>query len=500
MKILINLLILLSFVLLSGCKNSQKETDLTITVNRDLIKYQMSGGIGASWHAISEAKIDEGEEYEWALRYKNSRGSAWGGNPPVENTKAWEQIFHHAKWLGINWVRVELSARMYEPERNQFDWENDEMRALYKILDWCEENNVHVFLQQMWSNVKWNSYPKVQPLLSAPKSVDDFAIGLSTLVEYLQKQKKYTCIKWLCITNEPPGGNWGSWWSKGEENAPLTPAFKAVRKALDDKGIETPISGPDWTDLPIFDEQKIDFDEYIGAYDIHSYHGINPEQQKILGEWSAWAKKKNKPMFLSEIGNMNLGWKDSHPGPKTFEAALSNMESILRGMEVGIHAFNRWSFTNRGDLDGQWQLIRTWDLDKKEYLKDVVPEHTAYYGYGIITRFNANNSKVIETQTGDNSHILCQTIISPSGKMTSYILNKGENEIDVKIQINGKGKSNLFLYQITKPALENPDFKLDPVKKFTASKKNITIHLPAKSISTLSEFKLQDNDFGIITN
>ena len=385
----------LGIFLISGCHNSSKERDYTITINRNIVKYQMAGGIGASWHAISEAEIDENEEYEWALRYINSRGSAWGGNPPVTDTKAWEQVYDHAKWLGINWIRVELSARMYEPERNQFDWDNVEMQALYKILDWCEENNADVFLQQMWSNVKWNSYPGVQPLLSAPKSIDDFATGLSTLVSYLLEQKQYSCIKWLCLTNEPPGGNWGSWWSKGPEDAPLTPAFKAVREALDSKGIDLPVSGPDWTDLPVFDANKIDFDAYIGAYDIHSYHGINQDQQKTLAEWANWAKEKNKPLFLSEIGNMDLGWKESHPGPKTFDAALSNLESILRGMDVGVHAFNRWSFTNRGDLDGQWQLIRTWDIEKKEYLKDVVAEPTAYNGYGIITRFNANNSRVV---------------------------------------------------------------------------------------------------------
>jgi len=221
-----------------------------IEINADHIVHEMAGGIGASWHAISKAKIDEGEEYKWALRYINSRGSAWGGNPPVSDTAAWRQIYAHAGWLGLNWVRVELSARMYEPERNRFDWNNEEMQALYNILDWCGEHGADVFLQQIWSNVKWNAYPGVQPLLSAPKSLDDFAEGLGRLVEHLVKVKKYTCIKWLCITNEPPGGTWGSWWSMGDKGAPLTPALKAVKKVLEEKNLNVGLSGPDWTDLP----------------------------------------------------------------------------------------------------------------------------------------------------------------------------------------------------------------------------------------------------------
>ncbi|VAW16305.1 hypothetical protein MNBD_BACTEROID01-1631, partial [hydrothermal vent metagenome] len=131
-------LILLSILIIPGCGGNQNTVDkLTISINRDIVKYQMEGGIGASWHAISKAKIDESKDYKWALRSVNSRGSAWGGNPPVSDTKAWSQIYDHAKWLGLNWIRVELSARMYEPEKGRFDWGNEEMMALYNILDWC---------------------------------------------------------------------------------------------------------------------------------------------------------------------------------------------------------------------------------------------------------------------------------------------------------------------------------------------------------------------------
>jgi hypothetical protein len=41
----------------------------------------------------------------------------------------------------------------------------------------------------------------------------------------------------------------------------------------------------------------------------------------------------------------------------------------------------------RGRLDGQWQLVRTWDIAKKRYCNEVTPEAVAHYGYGIISRF-----------------------------------------------------------------------------------------------------------------
>ncbi len=488
MKLLkITSLVILTFLTINCSHQEQSAID----INSDREIYRMAGGIGASWHAISQATIDESPEYKWALRYSNSRGSAWGGNPPVTDSLAWQQIFRHASWLGFSWIRVELSARMYEPERNRFDWDNEEMKALYKILDWAESNGADVFLQQMWSNVKWNAFPGVQPLLSAPRSTSDFAEGIGNLAEHLLKVKKYTCIKWLCITNEPPGGSWGSWWSTGEKDAPLTPALEEVRKVLDQKNLNIQLSGPDWTDLPVFDSTKIDFDRFIGAYDIHSYQGIDDEKQKILQEWARWAGRHNKPLFLSELGDMKLGWKDTNPGPKSFKAALSNAESILRGLDAGVGAFNRWSFTNRGDLDGQWQLIRTFDTENKKYYEKIDPEPAAFYGYGIITRFCAKNSSVVSTAPVSYREIMSQTLKSPKGELTTYILNKGDEEQTVRVRITGTFKKDFFLYRATENEVTRPGFRMDPVGKFTINnKKEITLKIPGRSICTLTNMEV----------
>lgn len=469
-----------------------------IRIHSDNERYIMAGGIGASWHAISLDSIDVSPDYKWALRYKNSRGSAWGGNPPVSDTAAWEQIYKHAGWLGLSWIRVELSARMYEPERNKYDWDNEEMSALYNILDWAENNKADVFLQQMWSNVKWNSYPGVQPLLSAPRSPEDFAEGLSSLVDHLLNVKKYTCIKWICITNEPPGGSWGSWWSAGDNDAPLTPALKEVRRVLDEKKLNIPISGPDWTDLPAFDPKKIDFDQYIGAYDIHSYQGIDDDKQHILEQWAEWANQHKKPLFLSELGDMRIGWKDTNTGPKSFQASLSNAESILRGLAAGVSAFNRWSFTNRGDLDGQWQLIRTWDIENQRYYDSIDVEPAAFYGYGIITRFCTKYSSVLNTEPVTNNDILSQSLKNSKGEITTYILNKSDREQTISLSISGTFKKDFFLYEVTEEEVMKSGFRMDPVKEISIrDKKEIILKIPAHSICTLTNMHVMHNEMAL---
>lgn len=492
MKYILGTIIILLTAAGTGCTGHEYTK---IKIHSDQIRYRMAGGLGASWHAISQDSIDESPGYKWVLHEKNSRGSAWGGNPPVENSAEWAQLYKYASWLGFTWIRVELSARMYEPERGKYDWDNKEMAALYKILDWAECNGADVFLQQMWSNVKWNSYPGVQPLLSAPESVEDFAEGLGSLAEHLLKVRKYTCIRWLCITNEPPGGSWGSWWSTGDKDAALTPALKEVRRVLDSKNLDLSLSGPDWTDLPVFDSSKIDFDRYIGAYDIHSYQGMDEAKQEILRQWAEWAGKHKKPLFLSEMGDMRIGWKDSNPGPKSFAAALSNAETILRGMEAGAGAFNRWSFTNRGDLDGQWQLVRTWDTEHKKYFDTIKVEPQAFYGYGIITRFCSKNSYVAYTEPFHNKNILTQTIRNLSEEITTYFLNKSEKEETIKLSLSGAGNVRFFLYEVTDKLTSQPHFRLDPVKEYTIrDSREIVLTLPPLSICTLTNMHVTHDE------
>ena len=55
-------------------------------------------------------------------------GSGWGGYPRAEDDAAWRQIYRHADWLGLDFCRVEVEQRSYEPERNQFTWDSPDMK------------------------------------------------------------------------------------------------------------------------------------------------------------------------------------------------------------------------------------------------------------------------------------------------------------------------------------------------------------------------------------
>ena len=98
----------------------------------------MAGGLGASWHAIGPTPSWYGDLDGRENRI--CRGSGFGGYPPLGFTRAWDDLRAHARWLGLSFCRVEFDVRMYEPGRRRFDWDNDEMKALERILDICQAN------------------------------------------------------------------------------------------------------------------------------------------------------------------------------------------------------------------------------------------------------------------------------------------------------------------------------------------------------------------------
>jgi hypothetical protein len=314
------------------------------------------------------------------------------------------------------------------------------------------------------------------------------------------RKKNYTCIKYFSITNEPPGGTWGYWWSYGQGSGTITPALRKVREYLDVAGIEIPLSAPDWTSLPPLDPRQIDFDEFIGAYDIHSYAGIDANGETIIRDWVQWAHGRDKPFFLSEFGNMNFGWGGDHPGPKSFEAVLSNASDIISCLNLGADGMNRWSFVNRGDLDGQWQLIQTWDREGKKYLEKIEPEHPAYFGFGIMSRFIGKYAAVVQSSVKPLlPQIRTTAVLNKTGKLSVFFLNNSEHSEQVSLEIKGRDtKDKLYLYQMTQKLALAPGFCLEPIESEQDKAGRRLVALPGKSISVLTNYYLTSKDPGVI--
>ncbi len=491
---------------------STAETPATveITVDATNVINTMRGGIGASWHAI-ESPIPIGHG-----------GSAWGAYPPAEDERAWQQIYRHASWLGLDWNRVEIEQRVYEPERDQFTFDTPEMRILYRILDWNQQHSTDVFFQQMWCNTAWLAYPQfrndpIARVHSAPQDLRAFANGLATLMEYLIKKRGYTCIKWLCINNEP-GAKWSWWHSPANPVLSIGPGLAEVRKALAQHGLNLPLSGPDVSQggFPGAALGTFDYLPLLGAYDFHDYDadfdfrtgGHIAAQEHNAAAWAKFAHDQGKPMFLSEFGTMAYGWLPDKPGPGSPPSVLAGSELVLREANAGVDGFNRWSFLNRGDLDGQWQYVDSWDRKNKKLLTDFTPHPNSYFALGLLSRFTAKNSAVLATKVSSAQvdgwqRVFCAAFRSPKGNMTLAVVNDAPVEFALKLAWAGPPPSRRFFrYRYTEAERDRADVKVNPQPEFSpaAGSPAWPDVLPPNSLTIYSTYQLNHDDAGILVD
>ncbi|MEN6449936.1 MAG: hypothetical protein ABFC96_05560 [Thermoguttaceae bacterium] len=516
---------LFSFSALSAADRSTK--DVSIAIDLSGVVNTMRGGIGASWHAI-EQPIPYSNIPHPVFGNLSHGGSGWGGYPPADDEAAWGQIDRHARWLGLDWNRVEVEQRIYEPERDRFHWDNAEMRILYRILDWCEANRADVFLQQMWANVRWNTFPEWRDdaaarVHSAPLSTEDFAEGLATFVEHLVKRKGYTCIRWICVSNEPNG-----WWKRYPNVAvPMRPALAAVRKALDVRGIRIPLSGPDTVGgvpllpprigeaVPVLLPERFDFGDLLGAYDFHTYNetfdwlgktNYMSWADKNTADWAVYAHRQGKPLFMSELGTMDNGYGEDSPAPGSYRSALQDVELIVRRIAAGADGFNRWSFINRGDLDGQWQFIDTWDRKKKELLERYTPHPNTYFLLGLVSRFTAKHSDVFRCQIdggriGRYQRVFATALRSPKGNVTVLAVNDSPTPFDATISLRGLARNcQLHRYTVNESQLDRADLTIAPTSAFplTAAAPQLEDRLAPMSVTVYSSYMLRHSDDGIM--
>jgi hypothetical protein len=351
----------------------------------------------------------------------------------------------------------------------------------------------------------------VKVLRSAPYSLPDWANGIGELMNHLVHEKGYTCIRWISVFNEP-GHNDFSWWQDSNlRSVPITPGLRAARQELDRRGLTVPISAPDWTDLPPLTPGLIDFDEWIGAYDLHSYlatfdsmmgfYNLS-EAERRMTKWAEWAHAKGKPFFVSELGTMAFGWGNRDSGPASYEAGLKNASLVVRGINAGVDGFNRWSFTNRGDLDGQWQLVRTWDIDAGKLLERFEPQPNAYYQYAMLSRFAPKNAGVLATRVDapfgpGERKLVAATLAGPTGALTVVVVNESDRDADAQLDLEGLASPvTLSRYAMTKAERDKAEVNLQPQRKLEVTRL-LSDRIPAMSIVVYSTYALGASDPGV---
>jgi hypothetical protein len=195
----------------------------------------------------------------------------------------------------------------------------------------------------------------------------------------------------------------------------------------------------------------VDFHSYCSCFDWEDpktqpawwAYRMGERQNQTLVKYRAETAFAGKGLFLTEAGTQTYGFKADNPAPGAFKASLKDTELLIRALNLGIDGFNHWSFVNRGDQDGQWQFVDTWDREWKLWLDEAVPHRDAYYVLGLATRHMPMRAKVlaIEVRGGEVSgvpRIWSSCVRSPKDdSLTLLIVNDAEQPWTARLVVEG---------------------------------------------------------------
>jgi alpha-L-arabinofuranosidase len=166
---------------------------------------------------------------------------------------------------------------------------------------------------------------------------------------------------------------------------------------------------------------------------------------------------------------------------------LKNASLVVRGINAGVDGFNRWSFTNRGDLDGQWQLVRTWDIDRNKLLDSFTPQPNAYYQFAMLSRFLPKYAGVLATRVeanfGERERRLVATALrTRKGNLTVIVVNESHRAADTVIELEGLlAPLRLHRYSLTKESEDKSKVDLRPERELEVNK-SLSDRIPPMSI------------------
>jgi len=230
------------------------------------------------------------------------------------------------------------------------------------------------------------------------------------------------------------------------------------------------------------------------------------QAEERISKWAEWAHARHKPLFLSELGTQTYGWGYSDPNPGSYKSSLKDATLAVRAIGAGADGINRWSFINRGDLDGQWQLLDTWDIAKNKLLPAFAPHPNSYYMMGLLTRFIAKHSGVLASSVEGGADSIGQQVFvaalrSPRGQISIAVVNDAETSWSGEFALGGLTREiKFYRYRMTPEKKDKASVVLGPEKEIqvSAQRPSFVEDLPGKSLALYTTYHLQETDAGAI--
>jgi|GEM_PF-638593 len=333
-------------------------------------------------------------------------------------------------WFQVDWV---------EKEKGVYDFDSDEMKAVYPYLDALQAAGTEIELNFGWKNGEeihdWFGLPSVDPWTSAPADVDDFAASASNTLKELIEQRGYDNIKYLTFYNEP-NGSWD--FETGGDKAHQQQYYanivtkvsqKLAADGLRDRiGIWAPeeTGAADWTTA-----LHTLADAHIDGYSFHMY-GASYES---LGSEIAARKAavSPKPVQMTEFGwsaDDASGWNSGFAN-YVIRGANEGLQSALVWQLNGV-----WSTDPLGDVNGNYTM---WD----SVVQGLTAKRT-FYSAGLLSRYVPAHSDVVQVQSS-SPNVRAAAFKTDGGDYAILIESKAGAPKDITFDFGGEAIGKTFV-------------------------------------------------------
>lgn len=470
-----------------------------------------------------------GNGVQWsAYHHADSPDAEWG---LLMTDEKWKMVFSRLDYMKPQMVRVLDQANWrylkgFDTEgKPVLDFNTPEVKALEKLLGYCQKNNVTVLFGE------WGCPYQVHDLDEAksgrftgandPRWIDMIVRYLDHLINV----KGYTCLKYYNLVNEPNGswastnGNWKEW-SEG---------IRLLKKALDKAGLsgKINIAGPDavaqydhpqsvYKGIEWVAESVSQLNDCIGLYDIHAYTTYDMVRSgkfySYYSEIAKLSKKTNKPFVFGEIGfnkdtpengvrikTDRFASDDSQMSVYDFSYGIDMADAAIQIINSGYSGAMAWDLddamhTNddKGDRNqlkrwGFWNSLGT-ELCNNPDDEKIRPW---FYTWSLLCRYFPKGINIIKSDSTEMKGLRLVAGIKEGG-MTIAIVNNSVANQKINLKLIGSSSSESFkkfLYSDKLRLVDENNFPV-PYQKMilNKSKQGIAVEIPANSLVLFTSF------------
>jgi len=404
-------------------------------------------------------------QYGVGFNWNDSFGTDDEGNPTYPDLKdkaGWSAVMESLDELMPGIIRFLLPPTdCVGKSPGTIQTDNPHLERLQRVATWAAKNGCTILLdtyeiprkyQFEEGDVEREKKKTNQWMLMAARDNDEYATEfIAPLMKHVLLERKLTAVKLYNVYNEPL--QYGPFSTPNNQPDPFVHyvnMYRAIQAALRKAGVYPELirlAGGECihpSRFPALDflSRGVDIDPYLDIYTIHYYfHRFDwmspvPFLEDALGESMDrqtpklvdYCQRRGKALLAAE-----LGWypNDGDPmptdrlGSSRHHAALTNAETMIRGMNAGLTGFALWTIFNPGNIDGAWETVRVrgGKLYHAEHL---------YPTYRLFTRHARPGSLIYplkpEAREWPWQYAHATALLTPDDKAVAYVVNDNLTE------------------------------------------------------------------------